>query len=34
MKNAHSRTWNMSRKLKIRENEKYTLKDVKKEEEN
>ena len=25
MRNAHSRTWNMARKLKITENEKYTL---------
>ena len=25
MRNAHSRTWNMSRKLKIMENEKHTL---------
>ena len=29
MRNAHCRTWNMARKLKIRENEKNTLKDVK-----
>ena len=27
--NAHCRTWNMARKLKITENEKYTLQDVK-----
>jgi hypothetical protein len=25
MRNAHWRTWNMARKLKITENEKYTL---------
>ena len=25
MRNAHCRTWNMARKLKITENEKYTL---------
>ena len=25
MRNAHQRTWNMERKLKITENEKYTL---------
>jgi hypothetical protein len=25
MRNAHCRTWNMGRKLKITENEKYTL---------
>ena len=25
MRNAHCRTWNMARKLKIMENEKYTL---------
>jgi hypothetical protein len=24
-RNVHSRTWNMARKLKITENEKYTL---------
>ena len=29
MRNAHGRTWNITRKLKIRENEKYTLQDVK-----
>ena len=29
MRNAHCRTWNMARKLKITENEKYTLKAVK-----
>ena len=25
MRNAHCRTWNIARKLKITENEKYTL---------
>ena len=25
MRNAHCRTWNMARKLKITENDKYTL---------
>ena len=34
MRNAHCRTWNMARKLKITENEKYTLQDVKYGEEN
>ena len=29
MRNAHCRTWNMERKLKIMENEKYTLQDEK-----
>ena len=29
MRNAHCRTWKMARKLKITENEKYTLQDVK-----
>ena len=29
MRNAHCRTWNMARKLKITENEKFTLLDVK-----
>ena len=29
MRNAHCRTWSMSRKLKIMENEKHTLQDVK-----
>ena len=29
MRNAHCRTWNMARKLKITDNEKYTLQDVK-----
>ena len=28
-KNVHCRTWNMARKLKIMENEKFTLYDVK-----
>ena len=34
MRNAHCRTWNMARKLKIKENEKYTLQEVKYGEEN
>ena len=34
MRNAHCRTWNMARKLKISENENYTLQDVKYGEEN
>ena len=34
MRNAHFKTWNMAKKLKITENEKYTLKDVKYGEEN
>ena len=34
MRNAHCRTWNMARKLKIIENEKYTLLDMKYGEEN
>ena len=34
MRNAHFRNWNMARKLKITENEKYTLWDVKYGEEN
>ena len=29
MRNAHCRTWKLTRKVKIMENEKYTLKDVK-----
>jgi hypothetical protein len=29
MRNAHCRTWNMARNLKIKENEKYKLKDEK-----
>ena len=29
MRNAHGRTWNITRKLKIKENEKYTLQDMK-----
>ena len=29
MRNAHCRTWNMARKLKIMENEKYPLDDFK-----
>ena len=28
MRNAHCRNWNMARKLKITENEKYTLQDM------
>ena len=32
--NVHCRKWNMERKLKITENEKYTLEDVKYGEEN
>uniref|UniRef100_A0A0V1KHM0 Uncharacterized protein n=1 Tax=Trichinella nativa TaxID=6335 RepID=A0A0V1KHM0_9BILA len=27
MRNAHCRTWNIARRLKITENEKYTLQD-------
>ena len=34
MRNAHCRIWNMARKLKITENEKYTLQVVKYGEEN
>ena len=33
-RNDHCRTWNMARKLKITEYEKYTLQDVKYGEEN
>jgi hypothetical protein len=29
MRNVHYRTWNMARKLKIIENEKHTLEDLK-----
>ena len=29
MRNVNSRTWNMARKLKIMENEKHTLEDLK-----
>ena len=29
MRNAHWRTWNMAKKVKIMENEKHTLSDVK-----
>ena len=29
-RNVHCRTWNMARKLKIMENEKYSLDDLKK----
>ena len=32
MRNAHCRTWNMARKLKITENEKHTLDDLKNDE--
>ena len=32
MRNAHCRTWNMARKLKIMENEKHTLEDLKNDE--
>ena len=32
MINAHGRTWNMARKLKIMENEKHTLEDLKNDE--
>ena len=31
-RNVHCRTWNMARKLKIMENEKYPLDDVKNDE--
>ena len=31
-KNVHCRTWNMARKLKIMENEKHTLDDLKNDE--
>jgi hypothetical protein len=31
-RNVHCRTWNMERKLKIMENEKYPLDDLKNEE--
>jgi hypothetical protein len=34
MRNAKCRTWNMARKLKFTENEKYILLDVKNGEEN
>ena len=33
-RNVHCRTWNMARKLKITENEKYTLQDLKYSKEN
>ena len=29
MRNCHCRTWNMARKLKIIENEKHTIEDLK-----
>ena len=32
MRNVHWRTWNMARKLKIMENEKHTLEDLKNDE--
>ena len=32
MRNVHWRTWNMARKLKIMENEKLTLEDLKNDE--
>ena len=32
MRNAHCRTWNMERNLKIMENEKHTLEDLKNDE--
>ena len=32
MRNEHQRTWNMARTLKIIENEKHTLEDVKNDE--
>ena len=32
MRNVNSRTWNMARKLKIMENEKHTLEDLKNDE--
>ena len=32
MRNAHCRTWNMARKLKIIENEKHPLHDLKNDE--
>ena len=31
-RNVHCRTWNMARKLKIKENEKYPLEDLKNDE--
>ena len=31
-RNVHGRTWNMARKLKIMENEKHTLDDLKNDE--
>ena len=34
MRNAHCRTWNNERKLKITKNDKYRFKDVKYGEEN
>ena len=32
MRKAHCRTWNMARKLKIMENQKHTLEDLKNDE--
>ena len=32
MRNAHCRTWNMARKMKITENEKHPLDDLKNDE--
>ena len=32
MRNAHGRTWNITRKLKITENEKHPLDDLKNDE--
>jgi hypothetical protein len=32
MRNAHCRIWNMARKLKVVENEKHTLEDLKNDE--
>jgi hypothetical protein len=32
MRNVHWRTWNMARKLKIMENEQYSLEDLKNDE--
>ena len=34
MRNAHGSNWNMATKMKITENDKYTLEDVKYGEEN
>ena len=32
MRNVHSKTWNMARKMKIMENENHTLEDLKNDE--